>query len=315
LEELGADLTMTRNSQRAFVVAGTLLIVLVNAIVLAGVARNRAAPPASQFALTEREISPLVEWSLDSDNSGLGASLSIRTPSTGKSPDRPSALDGPVFGWGDAPWLTPDKLKALGFRISPDGISDAGKRQDQKLLPKDVYVVLEFNGASYQATLQEAADKAARTAESAAANPADTRRQLDARFSQEQVESVRHRETRLYCVDAGLDPDALRRAYPDPSTYAIVRGSIRPSVVERQGTWRVVGRFSGVRISKINVPLNFRSVFGSAKRFTYNQAMSMAIAGLTADRNPPRHYTVTVDWGRHLEPWIVNAAPVEASAP
>src|SRR6202044_2176800 len=45
-----------RQSHRTFLGTGSLLIVLVNAVILAGVARNRAAPPVSEFTLTEREV-------------------------------------------------------------------------------------------------------------------------------------------------------------------------------------------------------------------------------------------------------------------
>jgi len=293
-----------RKSHRIFVGAGSLLILLVNAVILAGVARNRATPPVSEFTLTEREIAPSPEWGLDSDNSGLDVSLTIRTPGAAESA-LSSGLDAPVYGWGDAPWLTSDKLKSLGFRISNDK-SEAGKHHDQKLLPKDVYVVLEFNGPGYQTNLRQAGEKATRASEAAAADPADRKLRNDARYSQQLAESVRDQESRLYCVDAGLDPDALRQVYRDPSVYAIVRGTIRPSVVERQGSWRVVGRLSGVRIDKINVPLNYRSVFAGVKRFNYRAGIAEGISG---------HYTVTVDWGRRLEPWIVHAAPVDASTP
>lgn len=304
---------MIHRSHGIFVGTGSLLIVLVNAAILAGVARNRAAPPLSEFALTEREIAPSPEWGLDNDNSGLDISLSIRTPGAAESA-LPSGFDGPVFGWGDAPWLTSDKLKALGFRISDDK-SEAGKRHDQKLLPKDVYVVLEFNGPGYQTSLRQAGEKASRAAEAAAADPADRKLQIDARYSQKLAESTRDQETRLYCVDAGLDPDALRRVYRDPFIYAVVRGTIRPSVVERQGSWRVVGRLSGVRIDNINVPLSYRSVFAGIKRFNYRAGIPEGISGLAPDQSTSRHYTVTVDWGRRLEPWIVRAAPVGASPP
>jgi hypothetical protein len=85
-------------------------------------------------------------------------------------------------------------------------------------------------------------------------------------------------------------------------------------VIERQGSWRVGARLAGVRIDKINVPLSYRPVFAWFQRLNYRTALTQGITGLIPDQDKSRHYTVTVDWGRHLEPWIASAAPAETSA-
>jgi hypothetical protein len=298
---------MTLRSHWSFVAAGTLLVVATNAIVLLGVAYNRKQPATSELILTERELATPVGWSLAKENSGMNLQLNVQIP-TAKEVNLAGGIDYRGFPWGAVPWLTTEKLKSLGFPISQDEAAEVAKRADEKLLPRDVYVVLELNGASYQDHLQEVAAKTARDEQLANADPNDKTLKERAQYSRRQANRTENLESRLYCVDASLDPAALRGKYPDRYTYAIVRGTIRTSVVERNGKWRVDGQFSGVRIPQINVPLNYRPIFGPSKLRSYSDAVAILIEEPAADQNKVAHYTVTVDWGRRLEPWIASTS-------
>ena len=83
--------------------------------------------------------------------------------------------------------------------------------------------------------------------------------------------------------------------------------SIRPSIQEKAGKWQVFGYFSGVRIASINVPLNYRPVFGANQRLELTDVISGEAARRLGDDKDKPHYNVKVAWGKRLEPWIVNA--------
>ena len=133
---------------------------------------------------------------------------------------------------------------------------------------------------------QRALDLNAKDQQLAAASPANRELIEAAQRSQQHVEAERATSSQLFCIDAGLDPSALRQKYLDRSKYAIVSAQIQPQVSDLRGHWTVVGTMEAVRIDSINVPLAYREVFG-------------------VDTDP--HFDVTIAWGRRLEPWIVNA--------
>jgi hypothetical protein len=259
-----------------FISGGIGLIVVVNAILLLGVGYNRKLPAESEMLLTERELAPSPTWYRPGEDSGLNLRLNVR----------------PVAS-GEASWLTLKKLKSLGFPVSASWDAEQDRRHNEKQLPKDVYVVLELNGPSYQAELDAALSRATRDEALANGTPANEALAEHARSSRQMAEITGHDESRLYCIDAGLDPETLRRMYPDRAKFAVVLGTIQTAVYGQAGKWKLAGQFMGVRNGQINVPLGFRRVFGDA---------SPPIAGKAA------HYEVSVAWGRRLEPWIVGAS-------
>lgn len=238
---------MKFRSTGGFLAAGVILVGAVNAFVLLGVAYNRKPPAESEMVLSERELPPAYVGSW-SEDSGMNLRLNIRN---------------------ETGWLTPEKLRSLGFALSVNEQSDADRLHDDKLLPRDAYLVLELSG--------------------------------DARSSQKAADELNN-PSRLQCVDAGLDPVALRNAHPDRSTFAIVLGTVRTSIIRNEGQWHVVGRVTGVRTQLINVPLVYRSVFGDGRQLS--RAFALSVSPRTAT---PR-YNVSVAWGRRFEPWIVSAS-------
>ena len=299
---------MNFRSNRIFLIAGVLLIIVANAIVFLGVTLNRQPPAGSTLMLTERELSAPYEWSLSKENSGLDLRIEVRTDTPVFRNSNESGGSEAVPMWGVTPWLTAEKLRSLGFPLAATKDNDADRRRNEKLLARDVYVVLELNGDTYKRALQHAQEDAAQAVQSATAAPEDKVLAERARRSQAQADAALNQESRLFCIDAGLDPAALRKAYPDRSTFAIVRGSIRPTVYEHAGQWRAVGQFAGLRIPELNVPLIYRPVFGVRRQLDDVDPIAVEISGRLRDQKQARHYTVAVAWGRRLEPWMMSAA-------
>jgi hypothetical protein len=238
----------------------------------------------------------------------LNARIEVRTPAPRLANPGQTGEAEFVPTWASEPWLTAEKLRSLGFPLSATGNAEEDRRRDGKLLPRDVYVVLELNGQVFRRELQEAQDQATRDDLAVKADPKDTVLAERARRSQKQADAERLHESRLFCIDAGVDATALRKTYPDRSRFAIVRGTVHPMVFEKSGHWTVVGQFSGLRIPELNIPLIYRPVFGARAVFSYADAMAVAIAGQRKDGSASPHYSVSVAWGRRFEPWIVSAA-------
>jgi hypothetical protein len=277
---------MSRRSGR-ILLAGIGLIAATNAIVLLGVAYNRKPPPDSELKLTEREFHTPLQRSGLKEDSGLDLELQVRMPSADHDvAEGRSDASLPEFYWPASSWLDSAKLRSLDFELSAADDTDEDRRHDEKLLSKDVYVVLEINGGAYQHELQRALDLNAKDQQLAAASPANKALIEAAQRSQQHVEAERTTSSQLFCIDAGLDRSELRQKYPDRSQYAIVGAQIQPHLSDHRGHWSVIGTMHGVRIDSINVPLVYREVFG-------------------VETDP--HFDVTIAWGRRLEPWIVNA--------
>jgi hypothetical protein len=148
---------------------------------------------------------------------------------------------------GDTAWFDRAKLEDAGFDLqAPPG----------KALPRQIFVVFELNGPGFQEWQRAHAG-------------------VDPRFV-----------TRLVAIDAGRDPQALRRRYPDSRRFAIVRGRAR-LLLEPPSTPR--GIITGVEIDRIHVPLPHSRVLES----------------LPAGVSPPR-YTVSLAFGTRQEPWVVG---------
>jgi hypothetical protein len=267
-------------------IAGVGLIVVVNAIVLGGVAYNRSGEPESALHLSDRELTAPTRWYGNKENSGLALALNWRVlPPAPHDPNKHSwASDG------TADWLNEAKMVALGFEKSmPNQYPDKLSRIREPL-PKDVLLVLELDGPAYQAALARAV-KSSEGASAEAKTPAS-----------DALKREQHESSRLFVVDAGLDVAALRAQYPDRSRYAIVHGQVRANWRFDQNGAALAGFVSHVSPESVHVPLDWRQVFEGAS----------AVRG---DGPSPVAYAVEVKFGQRLEPWISQARRVTPSAP
>jgi hypothetical protein len=269
--------------------AGVGLIVVVNAIVLGGVAYNRSSEPESVLRLSERELGAPMRGYGNKENSGMALELNWRVLP-------PDAHDLKKHSWeyaqhngGSPDWLNQSKMLALGFAKPAVSQSPDGQLHTRQPLQRDVLLVLELNGAAYQTAL-------ARVVQFSEAANTQEKKQASDVLKREQDES-----SRLFVVDAGLEVAALRAQYPDRSRYAIVHGQVRPNWAIETDSTAPAGFISGVSASSLNVPLEWRHVFNGA-------------SALRRDGQTPVRYRVDVKFGQRLEPWVDQAARVAPSA-
>lgn len=277
-------------------IAGLALILATNAVALLGVAYNRGEQPESILKLTERELRLPYSWGFEKENSGIALTLQWRVLSREN-----RRLDGwqtSATGFGSVPdWLDKAKLAALGFDTSKPEDTSQGRMYYDKILPKEVLLVLELDGPAYRTALARAQQRFQNEKDLPKANPGKNEFVVRAKNAAEVLDLEQRAYSRLFVVDAGRDIASLRAKYPDHSRYAIVRGQIRPQIIDINHKSELVAYVAGPSVFEINVPANYRQIFEPlVKNSRTNQY---------GDSTSP--FEVTVAFGKRLEPWITEA--------
>ena len=273
-------------------ITGVALILATNAVALVGVAYNRGEPE-STLTLTQRELWLPYYWGFEKENSGIALTLQWRVLSeqnTGV-----FGLGASYTGIGNAPdWLDKVKLTALGFDVSQPEDTPKGRMHYDKLLPKEVLLVLELDGPAYRTALERMRLHLQKEEALLEANAGKREFEERVKNAKQQFDKEERVNSRLFVIDAGLDAASLRAKYPDRNRYAIVRGEIQPRLVENNQKFRLAGYIGGLSIDQINVLATYRQVFEpllkSARTNRYDASISP--------------YEVLVAYGKRLEPWI-----------
>ena len=271
--------------RRRALLAALALLVLVNTLVLAGVAWNRSAQPEASLPLTERELRLVYQGTGREEDSGIALALNLHNDSY--SPQ----------------WLDEAKLRELGFR--PDSVRLMEGPSDERYkqpLPRRAWVVLEFDGPAWRAALEQRERDLGELPAKVEAGKA-TLEQVG--IEERAVARMKTSGSRLVAVDAGRDAAELRARYPDRTQYLIVSAEFRMRVEwaasdeepERdrvQGTLRVPGR-------RIHVPLQFHQPLLDTLGDDLEAEYSL-------DPDEPPHYAVTLHVGGRYEPWVAGVA-------
>ena len=265
---------------------GAALIVLVNAFMLAGAAWNRSAED-SRMELSQRELRIPYSWGLEREKSALALQLSWRVAASSQ-PDQ----DFPFHYQRQADWLDPPRLRELGFDLpDPPPVDEHARRRIDRT--RHAWLVLELEGDAHAAVLARAWAALQELEARAPENPVDdTLTQDRIQSARKRWQDERDRHSRLFVIDAGADPDALRQQYPDRHRYLIVGGLIGVSVTllpdehDRLAKPAYAASIRQLDIESIHVPARFHASIGHG----------------TSD-NPA--YRATVAWGRRHEPWVV----------
>ncbi len=270
--------------------AGAGLILLANAVALTGVYLNRSGEPESRLVLSQRELSVPWDWRGDKENSGLALGIAWRV---GAAASGGEYYGGYGFSGGTPEWLDEARMAALGFDTRDWSNDNGTRRRFERSLPRDVLLVLELAGPSWQRALERARENAARHEAARLANADSKEFIARAKAAQEQLEREEALGSRLFAIDAGLDRAALRARYPDRSRFLILKAKVRPQLVTVDKVRRVGGYISGLGVSQINVPFEQRPALEPALR---NRSRTVKEPGIP--------FEVTVAFGQRLEPWL-----------
>lgn len=212
---------------------GLALVLLSNAVVLAGVWYNRSGEPQALLTLSERELQPPYSgWLRGEENSVLRLNLAWRHP---LDQTRPA-------------WLDEAKLRALGFEPQALG------RGSGRLL----WLVLELDGPRYRQGLERARTELARRQTALLADPDNAQRRRARDAQQRELEQEEKVASRLLLVDIGTDPQALRQAWPDRQRQVLVAARVRPY---RQADEARYGAHIELENPRISVPREYRQLF------------------------------------------------------
>ena len=281
-------------SRKTILLAGIGLILITNTVALLGVAYNRNGEPDSVLRLSQRELQSPYQWRGNRENSGVA--LTLRWRVLADDSHDPTTLVISYAGSGGSPkWLDQAKLSALGFDVRQREDTAMNHTRYDKVLAKDVLLVLELDGPAYRSALERLTQYAARQEALSAANANNKEFEQRAKNAREQAQQEERESSRLFVIDAGLDAAALRAKYPDRARYTIVRGQVRPQLLRDAKELRAVGYVNAVNIDRINVPLRFHPLF--QPWIERRNDLQTALPG----------YEVTVAFGRRLEPWITAA--------
>lgn len=258
-------------------VAGGILVLLTNAVVLVGAAYNRGGEPESSLRLTQRELQQ-DGWRADKDNSGITLSLNWRF-------EQEEISEYSAGRWGSPVWLDKAKLSQLGFDVGKLVQMPGYGQNRREWQRREALLVLELDGAAYRHHLQRLQEHAENRRKELAASPASAEVQRRAKSAEENYRRELDKDSRLFVIDAGQDLPTLRAAYPDRNRYAIVRGVVRPAVYGVRNESRVGGTIDDLYAERINVPFAFRQAFEGAPV-----------------------YEATIAFGQRLEPWIMTVS-------
>jgi hypothetical protein len=251
-------------------VSGVALVVITNAVVLAGVIYNRSGDPGSTLTLTQRELAvPYSYWQAD-ENTGLALRVSWRVE-----PPEDQRSRHVRYG-GEPAWLDAAKIEELGIRVRARAPRNAADPAYSHSLPVDVLMVLEMNGPAYRRLLERACKRA-----------------TDSTAAKDHCAQEKNSASRLFIVDAGLAFDTLRRKYPNTATHAIVHGQIEATRVSDPFAPTLFGHIRGIAVDEIQVPVPLRAPIEPDRLLRWN-----------ARQEKP--FEATVAFGRRLEPWIVS---------
>jgi hypothetical protein len=274
---------------RALFLAGAALILLVNALILAGAAWNRSAEEA-RLALTQRELPSGREWGLERERSGVSLRLDWRV--TSRQFDQAQV---PGYYSREVDWLDLPRLRALGFDLpdQPPARDDEARRRRLDI-NRRAWLVLELDGPAHAAAVDATRQHLERTEAEAGSGPARAEVEIRIKAAREALEAEREHRSRLFVIDAGTDPAALRARYPQRDRYLILGGRVGVSVQTRAAGVtidppRYQAHIAELEVESIHLPARLHGAVGAG------------------GNHDAARYRIDVAWGRRHEPWVVAA--------
>lgn len=280
------------------------LLVVVNAVVLAGIAYNRSGSPAATITLTEREL-PLISYYSYTDRENTGLSLHLDW-STG------DLFPGLISIWKHrdsekTEWFDKAKLEAIGFECKLPLDDPGAELHYQKMLPRKTYAVLEYEGAAWEAWLADSRAYLAKTEIQIQKGPNPEEQLKKAR---EDFDREVRTHTRLFIIDVANDPATLRMKYGKQNRFlifpAIARLEYFSSYMKsdkKKEPARIMGAVADILTDTIYVPKEHRDILEKLLRNSRQRRESSYDYSGYREREPS--YEVKIHVGRRAEPWIV----------
>jgi hypothetical protein len=294
-------------------VAAILLVILTNAVLFARLAYNRAGEPEATIVVTGREIYFKADQSEQKEKSGRTISIKLDWNRT-----------------DEHPWLDQAKLEALGFDLPLPSYVGEGYYWNPG--PRKAYVVLEYDGEAYKAWRRKMEERIAKMEEEEKEGKSERVTNFKAMLEIKRfMVSAISDQSRLFPVNAGTDPVALRRQYPDRHRFIIAAAEV--SVYFSPGHWNAnengkkylppsfKGYFSDLLVSPIYLSDQQRDQLekiiprlkpapGEEVRFPPRWQMGGFLPKTYNEKeiDPRKRALVrfTICYGRNYEPWVAD---------
>lgn len=279
---------------RKFVLAAAILLLLVNLIVLAGVAYNRSGAPLFSIELTERELPVRRAFGVIRENAATAVSIKWNILGQDKDPIRMLSTRGLPS------WLQEEKLVELGVDVEELERQRDSSQPGTIPMLKEVVLVLEYDGDAYSQALSLAERREVELQRQSSSSPDDAALANRLRILSNYVTNLKQSQSRLYVIDAGLDIQDLRRKYAGKE-YLLIQGEISLWWSENA----VDGRIFHLSTGQIHIPLPFWRILADlpgAQGYFPHQTTSAK----------PR-YTVRLNIGKRLEPWVESVTLIESA--
>lgn len=264
------------------VMSAVALLIAVNLLVLIGVASNRLGSPRAQLWLTEREVQ-LSMASEDDENSGVGLRLELNSDNDNET------------------WFDNELLQQFGFELAPeDADFEERTRIYNRALSRKGYAVLEYEGAAWDAFRRRNMQKLDDIDRDFARGRLDVE---DAERRRERIRESLLSASRLFAIDAAVDPESLRAKYADSAHYAIVPVRVRLSTryLREEKATSVYGRVN-LLVDELYLSR------GQQKTLAAPIAVEEAKEYHFYSHEGEPRYQVQVVWGQRLEPWVTDVA-------
>jgi Domain of unknown function (DUF4824) len=283
-----------RTPGRAGLLVGLALVAATNGWILARVAWNRSGEPEARVELTERELGLPWRPPDEDEESGLSLILHVQGPARWDRDPNP-------------PWLDRDKLRELGFDVHVPLASAEAADFYAEVPRRKAYAVFEMEGDAWRRHLEDKEEELAHCRARLGCPEGTTAKELEG-----WLESLRQTGSRLIAIDAGRNPEALRRRHPDRRRCLILPvlvGLVFESA--SQGSPAALNGYLDPQNARIHVPLPLRSTFDAVYRDQRRRGFRGPDESGEAGEQDPR-YRAVLGVGDRYEPWLAGAERISA---
>jgi hypothetical protein len=251
--------------QNRLFIAIFILVIVSNIVILYGVFSNRVGDSTSEVSLSKKEF--IIPYQNRYENSIVSLQLNYRTPNSS------------FYSVQDPHWLTVQKLKQLGFYIETEQKGENFRYP--KNSEKELFIVLEYSGKAYQNSLEFAKKRVQKLQK---ISPKDEKTKRELKYAIKKLDDERYRNSRLFVIDAGVNPNKLISKYQDKSKYIITKAVIKVRYTSKG----VKGYISSLVNKKIYVPLEYRKSLQQMQNI----------------EDTKYNYRVVLKYGTKFEPYI-----------
>lgn len=304
---------MSRLASPRAVIAGSALVLAVNALFLGSAAWNRRGEPAERMVLTERELG-LPSFRVEENNEFfLTLQLGHKIP--------PPVRMAAILARRQVPpparcaWLDREKLLALGFGTDLARLESPARDADFLAPQRRAWIALEFAGPAWEDWLAGEEDKVRRLRSMVETGGAGAGQLEEA----EALLAIdRAQRSRLWAVDASLDPAVLEARYPDRGRYWVLEGLVVIRAArEGEASPAVQGTVAAVFPEEIHVPARFKEKLAPLlprESWAEKSSRWKSSDPVWPEPQAPR-FTAALALGRRHEPWLTAVERIPGAQP